>query len=310
MILTQEEIEHARLAGKIAGKAIAYGKSIIKPDADLVECLDKIETFITENTCDIEGGIAFPVQISFNDTAAHFCPLQEEKIAISSTDILKLDLGVHIKGIIGDTATTIIFEKNNEKYEELLKLKKASEEALQNALNIINTNVSIGDIGLTIQETISKYDLSPIKNLSGHGLGKFSVHNHPTIPNFNTHDLTKLEENIIIAIEPFATSGHGLVFESSNPTLFGLVNQKPVRSNITRDILKDIQQFNKLPFTTRWLTKKHSFAKVRFALNDLKSIGSIHEYPPLVERHGLVSQSEHTIIVKDKSIITTKINEE
>ncbi len=311
MILTQEEIEYAKQAGKIAGQAIEYGKKLIQPGSDLVECLDKIELFITEKTQDNNGGIAFPAQISFNDAAAHFCPLQDEKIIINSTDILKLDLGVHINGIIGDTAATIIFEKDNQKYEELLNLKKASEDALQNTLNIIKTGVTLGEIGLIIQESIAKYDLSPIKNLSGHGLGKYSVHEPPTVPNFNTQDKTELQENQLIAIEPFATSGHGMIYESSNATLFGLVNQKPVRNNFTRDILKDIQKFKGLPFTTRWLTKKHSLAKIRFAFNEMKNNGMIHEYPPLVEtKHCLVSQAEHTVIVKEKPIITTKMDDD
>jgi methionyl aminopeptidase len=302
MIVNEEDITNAILAGKIAAKAISYGKSIIEPGIKMVDALDKIEKFIKDNN----GEIAFPAQVSLNEVAAHFCPLADDTTTFESTDMIKLDLGVHINGIIADTAVTIIFKEDNPKYEEFLNLKKASEEALNNTIRFIRPGCTLGEIGLIIQESIAKYDLSPVKNLSGHGLGKYSIHESPTIPNFNTNDKHELQDNQMIAIEPFATNGNGMIFESNNPTLFSLNSIKGVRSTMTREILQDIQSFKKLPFTTRWLTSKHSISKARYGLNDLKNLGIIHDYPPLIETgRGMVSQSEHTVIVRDKPIITT-----
>jgi methionine aminopeptidase len=46
--------------------------------------------------------------------------------------------------------------------------------------------------------------------------------------------------------------------------------------------------------------------KVSFALRELMQIGVIRNYPPLPDKsHGLVSQAEHTIIVRDKPIVIT-----
>ena len=307
MILDENGVDKAVLAGKIASKAIIFGKNLIKPTARMVDVLDKIEDFIKING----GEMAFPAQIAMNENAAHVCPLSDDTTVFKNTDIIKLDLGVHIDGYVADTAITIIFKENNEKYEELQNIKKASEEALKNVLSIIKPGITLGEIGLMIQETISKYDLSPIKNLSGHGLGHYSVHESPTIPNFNTHDKTTLEENQIVAIEPFATNGHGMIFESSNPTLFSLTHIKSVRGQFTREVMKDLEPYKHLPFTIRWLTKKHSLAKVNFALKEMKNLGILHEYSPLIEiNRGLVSQSEHTVIVREKPIITTIRDEE
>jgi methionyl aminopeptidase len=302
MIVNEQEKEDAILAGKIASKAIIYGKSLIVSGASIVEVLDKIEKFVKDNG----GEMAFPAQISLNETAAHYCPLADDTTLFKPTDIIKLDLGVHVDGMIADTAVTVIFKEDNDKYEELSNMKRASEEALYNAIKYVRPGVALGEIGLVIQESIAKYDLSPIRNLSGHGLGKYSVHEPPTIPNVDTHDRHELEDNQIIAIEPFATNGHGMIFESSNPTLYSLEKIKGVRSNITREVLKDMQQFTSLPFTTRWLTVKHSLSKVRYALNEMRNLGMVHEYPPLVEMgRGMVAQSEHTVIVRENPIITT-----
>jgi methionyl aminopeptidase len=307
MIVDEQEKDNAVLAGKIAAKAIILGKSLIKPGMKIIDILDQIEAFIkTEG-----AGIAFPAQVAINDIAAHSCPLSNDELLFKSTDIIKLDLGVHVDGIVADNAVTIIFKQDNDRYEELLTIKKASEDALKNALSIARPGTTLGEIGLMIQESIAKYDLSPIKNLSGHGLGKYSVHEHPTIPNFNTNDSTELEENQLIAIEPFATNGLGLIYESNNATVFSIGKIKPVRSLYAREILNDIKAFNNLPFTTRWLTKKHSEAKVRLAFNELRNVGILHEYPPLIEQgHGLVSQTEHTVIVRENPIITTLRDDE
>jgi len=302
MIVNEEEKDDAILAGKIAAKAIVYGKSIIRPDVKMVEVLDQIERFVKDNG----GEMAFPAQIALNEIAAHYCPLADDIYTFKPTDIIKLDLGVHINGMIADTAATVIFKEDNNRYEELLNIKNASEEALHNVLKYIRPGVTLGEIGLIIQETIARYDLSPVRNLSGHGLGKYSIHEHPTIPNFDSRDKHELEDNQLIAIEPFATNGHGMIFESSNATLYSLDQMKGVRGNMTREVLQDIQKFKNLPFTTRWLTTKHSFSKVRYALNDLKNLDMVHEYPPLIEAgKGAVSQSEHTVIVREKPIITT-----
>ena len=63
-----------------------------------------------------------------------------------------------------------------------------------------------------------------------------------------------------------------------------------------------------MPFTTRWLTKKIPEAKVNFALRDLLQHDIINKYPPLPDTNkGFISQAEHTVIVEDEPIVTTRI---
>ena len=94
-----------------------------------------------------------------------------------------------------------------------------------------------------LQEEISKRGFSPVKNLSGHGLAKFVIHDHPSIPNFDTGSDEALKEDQVIAIEPFASMGAGMIYESSNPSIFAVSGRKSVRSSITRQVLKDIESF-------------------------------------------------------------------
>ena len=118
-----------------------------------------------------------------------------------------------------------------------------------------------------------------------------------------------LEEDQVIAIEPFATTGAGVIYESSNPTIYALEEMRPVRSPMTRKVLKDLEQYNGLPFAHRWLVKKHGLGKTSFALRELKNLGVLHEFAPLPDQaHGIVSQAEHTVIVRDKPVITTLLD--
>lgn len=297
MIINEDEIENYVKAGRIAAEALTYGESLIKEGVKVIEILDKIEEFILSK----RGELAFPPQISINNTAAHFCPKEGDTTILSKGDLIKLDIGVHIEGCIADTALTVDLGDNKE-------LVAASREALNNALKIIKPGVKVREIGKVIEDTIRRYGFIPVRNLSGHGLSSFNVHSIPTIPNYDNGDEYELQENEVVAIEPFASKGRGVVEEKGEPTIFSLTGKERVRGMYAREILRDISSRLLLPFTERWLTKRYGKGKAIFGLKEMIDSDVVLTYPPLVDKEGLVSQAEHTVIVKkDKNIITTQL---
>lgn len=290
--MNQEDIEKLKKTGKIAAQVLEYGKGLIKKDASMVEVLDKIE----EKIIDLGAKPAFPAQISCNHLAAHYCPDDEDK-TIFSDQIACLDVGVHVDGFIGDTAATVDLSG---KYSDLVK---AAEESLENAVKIIKVGVTLGEIGKAIQNTIQKYGFSPVRNLSGHGLGKYEIHTKPNIPNFDNGDNTQIGKGTVFAIEPFASTGAGIVQDSGIATVFELSNKKPVRNMITRQVLKEIESYDNLPFTTRWLTRKFG-AKAKFALREMEQLGMLHAHHPLADKDkGMISQAEHSILIDDSGTV-------
>ncbi len=288
-------------AGRIAKKTLDNVKEKIKEGTKLADVTD----FIEENIQKMGGGLAFPAQISINNIAAHYAALFEDKTVFEKNDIVKVDIGVHIDGYIADTAITVIVGKNPK--EELIKLSKASEEALDNALKIIKPGIKINEIGKTIQDTITKHGFSPVINLSGHGLERYKVHSDPSIPNFDSGTNEQLKEGQVIAIEPFATNGKGKIYESSNASIFSLIEEKPVRSRITKEILREIKKYNGMPFSERGLMKKFGKGKTLIALKELMNRKLIQDYPPLPEvDNGLVSQWEHSVIIEKKPVVFTR----
>ncbi|MFC1730523.1 type II methionyl aminopeptidase [candidate division KSB1 bacterium] len=296
-----EGLKEYRKAGKITAQAREFGKGLINVGASLFEVSQKIEDKIIS----LGGELAFPVQISLNEVAAHYCATPDDKTKFEEGDIAKLDLGVHIDGYVADTAVSIDLSKDK-KHEKLIK---ASEEALADAIKKIKPGAELGEIGKAIQDKIQSYGFSPVRNLSGHAVGRFIVHGPPNIPNFDTGDDTELEEDMVIAIEPFASTGAGVIYERENANVFMMLGKKAVRNMITRSVVKEIEKFGGLPFTERWLVKKGiSLPKVNYALKELDHLEILKKFPPLPDKNkGLVSQAEHTVIVtKDGCEVITK----
>ncbi|MBI2142508.1 type II methionyl aminopeptidase [Candidatus Woesearchaeota archaeon] len=292
---SEEEIEKWKQAGRASAQALEYGLSLVKKGASVLEVCDKVDAKIFE----LGAKPSFPSQVSLNDVAAHFCPEQEDKIILDA-QLVKLDVGACVGGFLGDTAATVDLSGGNS------GLVNASRAALDAAVKVVAPGVKLREIGSVIKGTISSYGFSPVVNLSGHGIGKFQVHAAPTIPNFDNGDDTELYDGQIIAIEPFATTGEGAIYESSNPSVFMMAADKPIRDAASRQVLAEIRNYEGLPFTTRWLTRKFPAFKVGFALRQLSSLGIIQQFPPLVEkRHGLVSQAEHTVLVMEKPAVLT-----
>ncbi len=284
-------------AGRIAAEVREYGKSLIKKDSLLLGVTENIEGKIKS----LGAEPAFPVQLSCNEIAAHFCPEKDDK-TIFEDQLVCLDVGVHVNGFIGDCACSVdLSGKNSE-------LVKASEEALKEATKLLQIGARLGEIGKTINQTIESFGFKPVRNLSGHGLSQWNIHDKPTVPNYDNEDSTELKKGMVIAIEPFATNGIGLIEEKGDPSVFTLTGKKSVRIGFVRNIQKEIEKLNGLPFTTRWLIQKFSEGQVKYALNQLKLLDILHEYPPLVEKQkGLVSQAENSFLIDDDIVCLTKI---
>jgi len=294
--MEREILEKYIRAGEIAARVRDYGCSLVKIDVPVLEIAEKIDKKIAE----LKAKPAFPVNISINDMAAHYHPVINDKLVIKEEDYVKIDIGVHLDGYIGDTASTARVVGKDD-------LIICSEKMLGNAIKIIRTGITIGEIGEVIENTAKEFGFNPIRNLTGHSLGHFDVHAGLTIPNIKNDSKYQLREDEVIAIEPFCTNGNGLVKDSGNALIFRWINDRPVRLMESRKILEmSRDKFERLPFAKRWVQKEFSPLKVEMSLKELTSINALYGYQPLREVSGKpVAQAEHTLIVKEKPIITT-----
>lgn len=286
-------LEKYREAGLIAGKILRDGAKEIRIGTPYLDIIESIESRVIE-----EGAaLAFPLNLSLNEDAAHDTASPGDTRIFAKGDVAKLDLGVHIDGYIADTATTIDLGVNS-------LLVEASRQALEAAIRTIRPGVTAGDLGMAVQSAIESRGYRPISNLTGHGLDQYTLHRSPTIPNIGINGGVTLEEGMVFAIEPFATTGSGHVTEKTRKEIYSQISSKPVRIPAGRAILEKIRDRHGLPFARRWLNEK----RLDLALPTLIRSQVLHVYPVLSDIPGsLVSQAEHTIIVTaDGCIVTTR----
>jgi methionyl aminopeptidase len=285
-------------AGRIAAQVRDYGCGLVKKDALVLEIAEKIEKKLQE----LKAKPAFPVNISINDMAAHYHPVLNDKLTINDEDYVKIDVGVHVDGYIGDTAATV---KPAGKDQLII----CSEKMLENAIKMICVGTIVGDIGEVIENTAKEFGFRPIRNLTGHSLGHYDVHAGLTIPNVKNDDRYQLHEDDVIAVEPFCTAGNGLVKDSGSALIFRWINDRPTRMVEGRKILEMARdKYERLPFAKRWIQESFSPFKAELCLKELSALYALYGYQPLREISGKpVAQSEHTILIKDRPIVTTLI---
>ncbi len=272
-------------SGKIAREAREYALTLAKVGARHLDIVEAVEKKIVE----LGGKPAFPMDVSVNHMAAHVTPKVDDTHVLQKGDLVKLDIGTHVNGCVADTAVTV--EIGTTQWKELIA---ASEQALKAAIEQCTPGNQIRSIGRAIHQTITSYGFKAITNLSGHGLGEWIVHDDPTIPNFDNGDTTQLVEGQHIAIEPFATTGIGVVGAGKPCGVYMIQQVKPVRLQSLRAALGYFMtEFNTLPFCARWI--KH-VPNYQFALRQLEKEGILKQYTDLPEKSGgMVSQAEHTV---------------
>lgn len=292
--LSAEALECLREAGRIAAAARGLGAGLVRPGAKLREVCEAVEDEIVRRG----GGAAFPAQTSRNQVAAHYCPGPEEDTAYEDGDVAKLDIGVHVDGWVVDTALTV----NVGDRPEHRPLIDAARAALDAAIALIRPDTAVRALSSRIEQTIRSFGLQPVRNLCGHGVGRWTVHCPPPIPNIADDSSDRVRAGAVVAIEPFATGGRGVVAERGPAEVFRLDPGRDPGGLAHADVLEAIRGFRGLPFARRQLVE-FPRAAVESTLQSLARIGALTAYPPLVETTGRpVSQAEHTVYVGEQGV--------
>ena len=286
--MNPEEIEKWKEAGKLARDALHYGKKLIQNNSKMLEVTEKIESYVIKNG----GELAFPTNLAVNNVGAHWTPSSKSDDVFNKGDIVKLDVGVHIEGYIGDNALTVEIETN--KYKKMIE---ASREALNAAIDVAAAGVNVGIIGHAVQDKIEQYGYRPIANLTGHRIKRYNLHSGISIPSVRERGGPSLSNGDIVAIEPFVTDGAGRVGGKRNSNIYHLRQIRKVRDEKATELMMEIQnRYKGLPFAERWLHKIQDNAGKN--LQKLMRAGIVSYYHVLDELgKGIVAQSEHTLLI-------------
>ena len=213
-IKTQAEIELMREGGQILATVLnTVGKSIHPgiTSKELAE-IAKHEVKVLGGEPAFLGYSGFPdvICISINDQVVHGIPSGR---IIKKGDIVSLDFGVKYKGLVTDSARSILVESSDPIKQKLIEGTKKSLDA---GISAVMNGKYTGDIGVAIETVLKSYGLGIVRDLVGHGVGH-SLHEDPDIPNYSRADKgPKLFSGVTIAIEPMTTLGLYEVFTAAD----------------------------------------------------------------------------------------------
>jgi methionyl aminopeptidase len=290
----QHGLECFRKAGRIAAECREWAKDSIRPGVPIRHVLESIEDMIRARGA--QPG--FPAQSSRNSIAAHYCSGPEDEQRYEEGDCVKVDIGVHVDGWVADTAASVDLSDD----KRWTPLVEAARNALAAAIASVRDGVPVGEVGAAIERTILASGFQPVRNLTGHGLGRWKVHTPPQIPNYAERGGGVLREGMVFAIEPFASTGRGYIHEAGKAEVFMMVRPPVKAKALDRDVLKAIESWRGLPIARRYFNHLDREA-VEDTLTKLARQGSLVRYPPLCEENDtMVAQYEHSIYLGPEGV--------
>jgi len=274
-----------------------YGRALLVDGASLLDVCTRIEGRMQA----LGVRPAFPTCLSLNDVAAHFTPTHKDRAVLRRGDLVKLDMGTRVDGYLADTAVTV--EVGTRNWTELIR---ASQTALDAAIEIVRPKIQTRLIGAAIERAIESFGFRPIANLTGHTLERWVVHAGKSIPNVGDHSSDLLEAGDLVAIEPFATNGAGKVDGRRTGNIYRLARVvKEIKPDAALALYHHIErEFDHLPFAERWCVAFDKRAPA--LLQRMLRLGVVTTYAALLDvGKGMVSQTEHTMVVTDGGALVT-----
>ena len=194
----EEAFEKTRIAGSIASEALDEVSKIIKPGICTKKIDDLCYEFINDNQAYsaplFYRGFPNSCCTSPNHIVCHGIPKNKTLV---DGDIVNVDVTALKNGWHGDTSRMFSIGETSVKAKKLIKV---TYESLMKAINILNKNITLGDVGSTIQEYVESAGFSVVRDFCGHGIGK-SFHKEPNILHYGVKGSgTKLKAGMIFTI--------------------------------------------------------------------------------------------------------------
>lgn len=210
MVLKSEgELELMDEANRIVHRVLEALEERVRPGVTTRD-LDRF----AETEIRLQGGVpaflhykGYPATLctSVNDVIVHGIPNDEP---LREGDIVGIDCGVLYQGYYGDAARTFAA---GEVRAEARRLLDVTRSALLLAVEQVNPDGRLSDIGSAIQRHVETAGFSVVREFVGHGIGT-ALHEDPQVPNFGSPGKgIRLRPGLVLAIEPMVNAGEAAV---------------------------------------------------------------------------------------------------
>ncbi|HEU4966913.1 MAG TPA: type I methionyl aminopeptidase [Candidatus Saccharimonadales bacterium] len=219
-IKTAHEIAAMRESGRMLGAVLTVVSKHVAPGISTKELANIAASELKSlgGKPAFLGHQGFPdvICISINDEIVHGIPSPQRILA--DGDLVGLDFGVSYKGMLTDSAMSVIV--GTPKKPEHKKLLEITERALEAGIAAVHDMVRVGDIGAAIEAVLKPGKYGIPRDLVGHGIGQ-NLWEEPNIPNYGRPNTGPwLSAGMTIAIEPMVTLGtHQIVGDDDGWTI-------------------------------------------------------------------------------------------
>jgi methionyl aminopeptidase len=205
---SQKDIDYLKAIGRICAETLRRMMDATRSGMTTRE-LDEIGRALLET----EGARSAPQAmynfpgatcISVSPVIAHGIPGEH---VLREGELIHIDVSAELDGYYADTGASMMVSKRERNLEKLLD---ATKSTLTKALHAAKAGNPLNGIGRTVQNEARKRGYNVIYDLTGHGIGH-KLHESPgEILNFhNPNDRRILNDGLVLAIEPFLTTGIG-----------------------------------------------------------------------------------------------------
>ena len=151
------------------------------------------------------GYHGFPgsICISLNEEIIHGIGRADRIIAPG--DLVSMDVGVRLRGYVGDSACTVC--AGGAPQGLAAELLRAAGEALAAGIAKACAGNYVNDISSAIEAVVRGHGFAVVRDFVGHGCGR-ELHEPPEIPNFaQPSPGARLQPGMVLAIEPMVNTG-------------------------------------------------------------------------------------------------------
>ncbi len=239
MIATPTDIIKLREIGLIVAKTLDFMSKSVRPGMTTLALDQRGEDYLNSL-----GGRSAPrlmyqfpgaTCICVNHETAHGIPGPR---VIRDGDLINIDVSAEKDGYYSDAGASMCI---GEPSKQLSRLLDVGRLALENAIKIVRPGANLNLIGKAIEDTATRAGYTVIRNLGSHGIGN-RLHEEPQFiaGYYDSADRRVLQENVVITIEPFISTGGVKARESGDGwTLSTKPHQKTVQFEHTMVVTAD-----------------------------------------------------------------------
>lgn len=204
-VKTSEEIMDMRESGKMLAAILKKTSEMVEPGVTGLDvsamCKKELKAYGAKASFLGYQGYPDVICISPNDAVVHGIPNARP---FADGDVVGFDFGVNFKGMITDSAFSMVVGGSTKTKKKLLA---DTERSMYAGIEVVKDGVRTGDIAAAVQQVLEPRGYGIVRDLVGHGVGHY-VHEDPNIPNYGVAGTgPALKAGMTIAIEPMATLG-------------------------------------------------------------------------------------------------------